>query len=68
MSDEVQRAEFEARLGDVKEDVTALGNVMRDDFKSVWRAIDGMLIKVGVVVTICSTVVLGLFKIAEHVK
>lgn len=38
---------------------------MRDDFKSVWKAIDGMLIKVGMVVTITSTLVMLAFKIAE---
>ncbi len=34
----------------------------REDFKSVWKAIDNMLLKVGVVVTITSSLVMMIFK------
>jgi len=38
---------------------------VREDFKAVWKAIDGMLVKVGALVTVCCTVVMLLFKFAE---
>lgn len=34
----------------------------REDFKSVWKAIDDMLLKVGIVVTITSSLVMMIFK------
>ena len=75
----IERDEFEARMGGQKEDLTALGNTMRknmdtfrtevrDDFKSVWKAMNGMLIKVGIIVTICSSLVLAIFKMIEVSK
>ena len=76
MSDPVGRNEFEARMGDVKSDLTACGNAMRtqmhdlkietrEDFKSVWKAIDGMLVKTGILVTICCSIVMAIFKMIE---
>ena len=75
----IEREEFEARLSSHKEDLTAMGNAMRsnlnklekntrEDFKSVWKAINGMLIKVAVVVTACTSVVMAIFKIIENGK
>lgn len=59
-----------------KTDINNMGTQMRnqeldvrDDFKSVWRAIDGMLLKIGAVVTVMTTimtsVVMFIFKIME---
>jgi len=76
MPNEISRPEFESRCTALKDDINSLGETMRedvrelkgdtrDDFKSVWKAIDGMLIRVGAVVTICSTIVMGIFKAIE---
>jgi len=37
----------------------------KDDFKSVWKAIDMMLFKVAAVVTICTSAVMFIFKAVE---
>jgi len=51
-----------------EKDINAVGKVMREDFKSVWKAIDIMLFKVGVVVTLTSSIVMAVFKIIESGK
>jgi len=70
---DVTREEFESRQILLKDDINNLGKVMRtdlatykkevrEDFQSVWKSIDMMLFKVGVVVTICSTLVMVIFR------
>jgi len=70
--EQVTRNEFNG----LKDDMNRLGDVMRsnlrdyktdtkDNFKDVWKAIDSMLFKVAAVVTICTSVVMGIFKMIE---
>ena len=55
-----------------EKDINALGSSLRDhnednreDFKSLWKAIDMMIFKVGAIVTIMTTVVMFIFKVVE---
>ncbi len=76
MNQPVCRSEFEARMGDIKGDLNACGNSMRsqikdlknenkDEFIRVWKTFDMMLVKTGVVVTICCSIVMAVFKMIE---
>lgn len=73
---EVTRDEFDYRQNELKEDINQLGKSMRgqlkelkvdtkDNFKDVWKAMDGMLVKVALIVTICTSVVMMIFKFVE---
>lgn len=73
---EVSREEFDYRHNELKEDINELGNSVRgqatefkadtkDNFKDVWKAMDSLLIKVAAIVTICTSVVMMVFKMVE---
>ena len=75
---DVTREEFEYRTKQHNTDINKLGDSMRErvkvlkadterDFEYVWKAINGMIFKVAAVVTICSTLVLVIFKMWETV-
>lgn len=65
----ISRDEFEARFNErfsaMDKNVDQLRDSTRDDFKSVWKAIDMMLIKTGAVVTIVTSMVMAVFKFIE---
>ena len=65
----ISRDEFEARFNErfstMDKNVDQLRDSTRDDFKSVWKAIDMMLIKTGTVVTIVTSMVMAVFKFIE---
>ena len=58
----ISRDEFEARLKTMDNYMGTFKKETREDFHSVWKAIDAMLIKTGVVVTICTSIVMAIFK------
>jgi len=77
MSD-VSRAEFESRSTAIKNDINKLGDTLRETirqndvdnqkaFASLWKSMNNMLVKVAVVVTACTTVVMAVFKYIEVV-
>lgn len=66
------REELNYKLEPLKKDIDNLGishrdhkQEIREDFQNVWKAIDGMLIRVGVVVTIVVSGITLIFKIIE---
>lgn len=66
---QISREEVELMNKAREKDIHGLGKIIREneldtkeDFKSVWRAIDMMLLKVGAVVTIMTSLVMVAFK------
>ena len=75
MSD-VTREEFDYRHNELKEDINQLGDSVRhqlkelktdtkEEFQAIWKAQDAILLKVGALVTICTSAVMMVFKMIE---
>ena len=69
---EITREEVLLMNASIEKDINSLGILIREhrqesreDIKSVWKAIDMMLFKVGAVVTIMTTIVMFVFKVVE---
>ncbi len=62
---EITREEIEARFTNMKEYYSEFKKETREDFQSIWKAIDMLLFKTGIVVTICTTIVMVIFKMVE---
>ena len=72
MTEFATKEELDYKLQPLQKDIDNLGlahrehkQEVRDDFQNVWKAIDGMLVKVGVVVSILVGGITLLFKLIE---
>lgn len=73
MENYATKSEMDFRFTALEKDMNNMGSSIREfkaqtreDIKAVWNAINNMIFKVAAVVTICSTIVLLVFKLIEH--